>query len=147
MGKKSSPLYISNKIHPTDHKSLLVFHPSSSITSGARYCLVFMIVEWWSLSKVAPPKSIILISRLVGRFYYLSLSNCQSSCTNNIFSNFKSVCVILQLCIKLTALKIYRENSLTILMGNPLYPDSFITSYRFFPNFSKTRQKLLCWTN
>ena len=44
------------------------------MTSGALYCLVFIIDEWCSWEKVAPPKSIILINGDLG--------------TKNLFFNY-----------------------------------------------------------
>ena len=49
-------------MQPTDHRSDCGPQPHSRITSGARYCRVFIIFVWWSFSKVAPPKSINFMS-------------------------------------------------------------------------------------
>ena len=54
-------------MHPADHKSAGIdqgFNPR--MTSGGRYCRVQIVEDFFSLSYVAPPKSIILILVLAG---------------------------------------------------------------------------------
>lgn len=60
-------------MQPIDHTSLTSFHlQQPKMTSGARYWRVLIISEWCSSSKVAPPKSIILISSDAGYQYFLA---------------------------------------------------------------------------
>lgn len=67
VGNNISPVYNSMRMHPTDHQSEDIVHVIPKITSGHLYCLVLITDEWWSCSKVAPPKSINLICALRGR--------------------------------------------------------------------------------
>lgn len=68
-------MYISIRIQTILQISDSSFHSRhSKITSGARYCLVFMIDYYYSFLYVAPPKSIILTVSSNGRIqtYYLN---------------------------------------------------------------------------
>lgn len=113
--------------------------PHSKITSGALYYLVLIILEWCSLEKVAPPKSIIFISLFVlGPGTHMLFTFSISSYLNNIFSGFKSVCVNSLLCINPIASKIYLKKLYIRSIEKPLYPFFFIISNKLGPNFSNT---------
>ena len=65
-----------------------------------------------------------------------------SPLTSHRFSSLRSVCHSFSRCIKSTACSIYLAICYTICVGNPLYFACLIIRYKFFPSFSKTRQKL-----
>ena len=63
--KNNSPVNSSAIIQATPQLSLTLPHPQPKITSGARYYRVFIILVWYSSSKVAEPKSITFIRKSV----------------------------------------------------------------------------------
>mmetsp|Transcript_31185 Transcript_31185/g.74355 ORF Transcript_31185/g.74355 Transcript_31185/m.74355 type:complete len:245 (+) Transcript_31185:31-765(+) len=66
VANRSSPSYSSEMMQPADHRSEGKLQPQPRITSGARYCLVLTVVLFFSLSYVAPPKSITFTLVLAG---------------------------------------------------------------------------------